>query len=954
MHQSTSTTSTTEERPGAPATNPRLAEGSLHRKGMDLDNDTGRSSATTITGGMSGPEPKRPPRRTHGGRPSLLEVNPALAAEWDTGRNGDLTPADVTPGSNKKVWWNCDDGHHYQMRVHNRSRGRGCPYAAGQRVDESNSLAGKNPALAAEWDTERNGDLTPADVTPGSDKEVWWNCDGGHHYQMRVNDRSRGGLCPGCHPRWNREKLQGFVASLQSYQGTLKWAEIVSIMQIAALPHQARRFVALQLGLDPLRGDCYDPTSDPTNDPIDGWTDGVDGSDDDVDDPEDVDDPFVDEPDGPDIIDLIDGTWIDGTSAGDPPCGGDEQGGEPGTLPVITPGSVLASGEDLLGFDGMSDARIAEYLRKSRVAKLWTLAYRDPEGVDAATAEPILDSEYQEIARASFRSEFDAARNLVVPKGWTFRAAGATGITDPNLMQRHAAAMIQQHPYFGNWSGTGTGKTAAAVLAARLIGAGLRAPGIVLVVCPNNTIDGWKRTIESAFRDVFVETKTLAPSPNANGKQHWCLVNFEMLSQPNTAARLDALLQTHRIDFLVVDEVQFAKKRGALTTKRREALTTLRALAIQENPDMKVLGMSATPVINSLSEARSLLELLTGQKMDHLDVRGTVHNAVAIHRELVTLGIRCRATAFEMPKPRLIDVDANALIDDVLALGRTPTPLDYERTLLPAKLDLIVAECKRGGKSLIYTEFKDAIRPMLMDALTAAGLKVGQFDGDKKELDAFLGLDRSGGVERILDRKHHLDVLIGTKPIGTGIDGLQYHASRLIFATLPWTAADYQQIVGRIWRQGRPVEMGAVDVVIPVDRIVHERPDGSIQDWSYTATRWALVQAKRTLADAAVDGVKPDWVQQPDHAHVTKSIQAWLMRIMEDRIVASPPGQPISLPLDPAVATVANTRSAAAVTSEFSQVNFSALKGRACKSPGSSGPFGLTEVRSPEEHGPMV
>lgn len=60
---------------------------------MDLDNDTGRSSATTITGdmsdttitgGMSEPEPKRPPRRTHGGRPSLLEVNPALAAEWDT------------------------------------------------------------------------------------------------------------------------------------------------------------------------------------------------------------------------------------------------------------------------------------------------------------------------------------------------------------------------------------------------------------------------------------------------------------------------------------------------------------------------------------------------------------------------------------------------------------------------------------------------------------------------------------------------------------------------------------------------------------------------------------------------------------------------------------------------------------------------------------------------------
>ena len=34
-------------------------------------------------------------------------------------------------------------------------------------------------------------------------------------------------------------------------------------------------------------------------------------------------------------------------------------------------------------------------------------------------------------------------------------------------------------------------------------------------------------------------------------------------------------------------------------------------------------------------------------------------------------------------------------------------------------------------------------------------------------------------------------------------------------------------------------------------------------------------------------------------------------------------------------------------------VNFSALKDRACKSPRASGPFGLTEVRFPREHGPM-
>jgi len=36
------------------------------------------------------------------------------------------------------------------------------------------------------------------------------------------------------------------------------------------------------------------------------------------------------------------------------------------------------------------------------------------------------------------------------------------------------------------------------------------------------------------------------------------------------------------------------------------------------------------------------------------------------------------------------------------------------------------------------------------------------------------------------------------------------------------------------------------------------------------------------------------------------------------------------------------------------RVNFSALKGRACKSPGTGGPSGLTEARSPKGRGPMA
>ena len=57
----------------------------------------------------------------------LQTVNPTLAKEWNYEKNNGLTPADVMPNSNKKVWWKCRQGHEWQAMVINRNKGRGCP-----------------------------------------------------------------------------------------------------------------------------------------------------------------------------------------------------------------------------------------------------------------------------------------------------------------------------------------------------------------------------------------------------------------------------------------------------------------------------------------------------------------------------------------------------------------------------------------------------------------------------------------------------------------------------------------------------------------------------------------------------------------------------------------------------------------------------------------------------------
>jgi hypothetical protein len=58
---------------------------------------------------------------------NLAIKNPELAKQWHPKKNGKLTPYDVTPGSGKKVWWKCEQGHTWKAIVNSRNKGRGCP-----------------------------------------------------------------------------------------------------------------------------------------------------------------------------------------------------------------------------------------------------------------------------------------------------------------------------------------------------------------------------------------------------------------------------------------------------------------------------------------------------------------------------------------------------------------------------------------------------------------------------------------------------------------------------------------------------------------------------------------------------------------------------------------------------------------------------------------------------------
>lgn len=62
-----------------------------------------------------------------------------------------------------------------------------------------NDLASQCPEVAAEWDYEKNGDVTPEMVCYKSSKKYWWICSKhGVSWETKVTVRTRGHGCPQC------------------------------------------------------------------------------------------------------------------------------------------------------------------------------------------------------------------------------------------------------------------------------------------------------------------------------------------------------------------------------------------------------------------------------------------------------------------------------------------------------------------------------------------------------------------------------------------------------------------------------------------------------------------------------------------------------------------------------------------------------------------------------------
>jgi superfamily II DNA or RNA helicase len=538
---------------------------------------------------------------------------------------------------------------------------------------------------------------------------------------------------------------------------------------------------------------------------------------------------------------------------------------------------------DLLVEAGItSDHETIEFLICNRVSALWQACLNNDPTFDLDRLRNETGGAYFQTIRDRFLSQHDGAANLTIPNGYNFPYP-------PNLMQRLTAYRILTERRIGNWSGVGAGKTISAIFASRVINA-----KFTIIIAFNSTIEGWAKAIAQVYPDSIIYQKERGEISVDRNQYNYLILNFEKFQQPYSAELVGNILANHQIAFVVIDEIQNVKQRDPKKeSKRRQILNGLLDAAKQQNPELCVLGMSATPVINNLYEAKALLEMTRGEKFDELKTFSTIANALAMHEKLMLHGIRYRPNYKIAIAESFPEISGEHLRPQLITAIKT-SPLAVEQVLLSAKIDTIIAHLKTG--TLIYTHYVEGMVEPLRKAIAAAGYKVGLFTGveDTKERDS--------AKQKFIARE--IDILIGTAPIGTGVDGLQYVCDRLIIASLPWTHAEYEQLVGRIYRQKS--SFAKVEVIIPQVILDHQ---GDIWSWD-RQYRWSRIQWKKSLADTAIDGVIPKGELASEKVVLQKAgeaLQTWIDRV-ESGDIYEIKREELRVPLPEAIAKILQRR----------------------------------------------
>lgn len=546
------------------------------------------------------------------------------------------------------------------------------------------------------------------------------------------------------------------------------------------------------------------------------------------------------------------------------------------SLPSISNEDILVLDKELIG---TCDDEAVEFFIQYKLKKVWNEVINDKREVD--DIKVLNGGKNSSRLRDLFLEEYEKVVNYTPPPGYAFPY-------QPNMMQKLTVQRVKDYKRYGNWSGTGAGKTISFIVASREIDSRL-----TVVICLNSTVSQLEEDILDVYPDSLVLSNFKKGQKFDRSKYNYLLLNYEKFQQGYTEEIFQDLNENNLIDFIVLDEVHNSKQRDKNESLRRAALMRLIGRSAEMNTNFHLLGMSATPVINNLIEAKSLLKLITGKKYEDIDTRGTISNALKIFNQLLLNGIRYipkydiilkELTAENTPTLNIDGAD----LTDKLKDNSNKDYLGLEKILLESKLTVLGDYLK--PKTIIYTYFtdKDRIPKRVAKYVKSKGYSHALYIGEQSTEE------REQSKRDFIEGE--VDILIASRTIGTGVDGLQNVCNRMVLLTLPWTDSEYTQLKGRIYRQGS--KFGDVEIIIP--QVFVDLDD---KRWSWDKQRLQLIREKRTLADAAVDGVIPSKHIPSRQKLCSDSLQAlksWKERVNDGKIT-SIERKDLVLPLRPEI-----------------------------------------------------
>ena len=522
-----------------------------------------------------------------------------------------------------------------------------------------------------------------------------------------------------------------------------------------------------------------------------------------------------------------------------------------------------------------------DFLLKNQLKKLWNSVLNKEVTVEEISQED--GGENFKIIKNNFIKEYNEVIKIIPPEDYIFKYK-------PNLMQRLVAFRMKNEKLYGNWSGTGAGKTLSAIFSGRYIGL-----KNTVIICNNATISGWVNSIGDYFSHSVIYTKSqLDPSDVEPSKYkiihkydislspndyNYLVLNYETFQLGDGEFIVSELLKNNSIDYIILDEVQNVKQRNeSEESSRRNVVNKLIIHSKNENPNLHLLVMSATPVINNLVEPKKLIELISGEIHDELDTKSSIANGIEMYKSLTRYGIRYKPEYGIAVNQELLQVNGIDLLEDLKNVPKGST-IGFEKVLINKKLEAVSNHIKKG--TLIYTYYITDLVKEIAKYVEGLGFSYGLYTGENKQ-----------GLRRFKNKE--VDILIGSAPVGTGVDGIQYVCDTLIPIVLPWTSSEYDQLIGRINRQGSNFKM--VNVYIP--QVIVPMGD---KVWSYDKRRFNIIKFKSSLAELAVDGIIPKELMPSKSTLVKQAqieIEEWINRISSDDILTIN-REEIKIPLNP-------------------------------------------------------